>query len=436
MNKIKKLVVQNLPYILLFCILFSLHLVLNVNTGDDIHFTLRSSEMSLLESAIEKYTNWSSRQFIEGILYFVAPHPIIWKILDSLVITIIAKLVYEIFCNKTIQFKWLSCLSVLVYPMIDMSSAGWMATTINYLWPLCAILGNLYFLKKVHLTNKLKIYEYVVSVVFLLFAANQEQGLAIMLGIYLMYTVYCIYNRKVIPKFIYINILCILLSGIYIFTCPGNWIRKTKEITSWFEDFGSLSLFKKIEIGVSATLYPIVFNYNPVSLFFTFSLVTITSKVKNSVINLCAMILTAVVCVFGLFGQWLISLYPNVSFLYTSLGKYGILSFNNYKSVIVYLIFFLVIVSLMVFLFQLVKKDKKNIDIFCILLVGFGSSVMMGFSPTVWASGSRTAIFFYFSLIISACILLSRYSYKIKNINTVLVVSSMFAILNMINCII
>lgn len=141
--------------------------------------------------------------------------------------------------------------------------------------------GNLYFLKKVHLTKKLKICEYVVRVVFLLFATNQEQGLAIMLGI-IQYTVFLIEK-----------------------------------------------LFLNIYIN------------NPVSLFFTFSLVIITSKVKNSVINLCAMILIAVVCIFGLFGQWLISLYPNVSFLYTSLGKYGILSFNNYKSIIVYLIFFL-----------------------------------------------------------------------------------------------
>lgn len=143
--------------------------------------------------------------------------------------------------------------------------------------------GNLYFLKKVHLTKKLKICEYVVRVVFLLFATNQEQGLAIMLGI-IQYTVFLI-EKLFLNLYIYIN--------------------------------------------------------NPVSLFFTFSLVIITSKVKNSVINLCAMILIAVVCIFGLFGQWLISLYPNVSFLYTSLGKYGILSFNNYKSIIVYLIFFL-----------------------------------------------------------------------------------------------
>lgn len=143
--------------------------------------------------------------------------------------------------------------------------------------------GNLYFLKKVHLTKKLKICEYVVRVVFLLFATNQEQGLAIMLGI-IQYTVFLI-EKLFLNLYIYIN--------------------------------------------------------NPVSLFFTFSLVIITSKVKNSVINLCAMILIAVVCIFGLFGQWLISLYPNVSFLYTSLGKYGSLSFNNYKSIIVYLIFFL-----------------------------------------------------------------------------------------------
>ena len=51
--------------------------------------------------------------------------------------------------------------------------------------------GNLYFLKKVHLTKKLKICEYVVRVVFLLFATNQEHGLAIMLGI-IQYTVFLI----------------------------------------------------------------------------------------------------------------------------------------------------------------------------------------------------------------------------------------------------
>ena len=61
-----------------------------------------------------------------------------------------------------------------------------MATTINYQWSLCAIP-----VKKVHLTKKLKICEYVVRVVFLLFATNQEQGLAIMLGI-IQYTVFLI----------------------------------------------------------------------------------------------------------------------------------------------------------------------------------------------------------------------------------------------------
>ena len=307
--------------------------------------------MTFTDFNIYKYYNWSSRQLIESVLYFISVHSHVWMLLNSLVITMIAKLIEAIFCNHTIKMKILCCIGTLIYPLIDMSSAGWMATTINYYWPLGAILINLYYLKKANNLIKLKWYEYIISSIALLFAANQEQGFAILLGTYFFYIIYCFINKRKISFFVILNIVLIIASGTYIFTCPGNWVRKKQEVKNWFPDFGTLSFFRKIEIGISSTVYTILF--------------------KNNV--------------------------P------------------------------------MLFLF---KDNRKNIDIFIILLIGFGSRFMLCFSPTVWVSGNRTALFFYFSMIIASCLLISRYHHRIKNLDYFMAIFGVFAFCNIINCLV
>ena len=223
--------------------------------------------MTFTDFNIYKYYNWSSRQLIESVLYFISVHSHVWMLLNSLVITMIAKLIEAIFCNHTIKMKILCCIGTLIYPLIDMSSAGWMATTINYYWPLGAILINLYYLKKANNLIKLKWYEYIISSIALLFAANQEQGFAILLGTYFFYIIYCFINKRKISFFVILNIVLIIASGTYIFTCPGNWVRKKQEVKNWFPDFGTLSFFRKIEIGISSTVYPILFKNNVPMLF-------------------------------------------------------------------------------------------------------------------------------------------------------------------------
>ena len=166
--------------------------------------------MTFTDFNIYKYYNWSSRQLIESVLYFISVHSHVWMLLNSLVITIIAKLIEAIFCNHTIKMKILCCIGTLIYPLIDMSSAGWMATTINYYWPLGAILINLYYLKKANNLIKLKWYEYIISSIALLFAANQEQGFAILLGTYFFYIIYCFINKRKISFFVILNIVLII----------------------------------------------------------------------------------------------------------------------------------------------------------------------------------------------------------------------------------
>ena len=58
---------------------------------------------------------------------------------------------------------------------------------------------------------------------------------------------------------------------------------------------------------------------------------------------------------------------------------------------------------------------------------------MLCFSPTVWVSGNRTALFFYFSMIIASCLLISRYHHRIKNLDYFMAIFGVFAFCNIIN---
>lgn len=436
MKKIKEQIISNIPYYLLFIVLLFIHLQLNVNTGDDVNFAIRANTMTFADFNIYKYYNWSSRQLIESVLYFISVHSHIWIILNSLVITIISKLIEELFCVHTLKMKILCCIGTLIYPLMDMSSAGWMATTINYYWPLCGILINLYYLQKSNNLINLKWYEYIVSFIALLFAANQEQGFAILLGVYFFYVVYCFINKKKISFFASLNIILIIASGIYIFTCPGNWVRKQQEIKTWFPEFETLSIFRKIEIGISSTVYPILFKTNMPMLFLSSTILMICNTFKNSLLKASSMIIFMMTLIFGLLGKYLIDFYPNVSWLYSILGSHGILNLNDLKSFVPYMMFLIEFIALLIVLLFLIKKDTKNIDIFIILLIGFGSKFMLCFSPTVWASGNRTAVFFYFSMIIASCILISRYYHRIKNMDYFMVIFGIFAFCNIMNCLV
>lgn len=411
MSKLKKQFISNIPYYVLFFILLFIHIQLNVSTGDDVNFAIRAKSMTFTDFNIYKYYNWSSRQLIESVLYFISVHSHVWMLLNSLVITIIAKLIEAIFCNHTIKMKILCCIGTLIYPLIDMSSAGWMATTINYYWPLGAILINLYYLKKANNFIKLKWYEYIISSIALLFAANQEQGFAILLGTYFFYIIYCFINKRKISFFVILNIVLIIASG-------------------------TLSFFRKIEIGISSTVYPILFKNNVPMLFLSSTLLIIINTFKNSLVKASTMIIFVMTLVFGVLGKYLVDLYPNISFLYSILGKYGILSLSNLKSFVPYIMFLIEFITLLIIILFLIKDNRKNIDIFIFLLIGFGSRFMLCFSPTVWVSGNRTALFFYFSMIIASCLLISRYHHRIKNLDYFMAIFGVFAFCNIINCLV
>lgn len=80
------------------------------------------------------YLNWSSRSLIELVLIVVSILPALcWHVLDILAVLCIGYCMERLVRIQDGRIKYLSIFSFLMtYQIMSMSSAGWIATTINY----------------------------------------------------------------------------------------------------------------------------------------------------------------------------------------------------------------------------------------------------------------------------------------------------------------
>lgn len=110
---------------------------------------------------------------------------IVWKVLNSLIVTLIVIIIPRFFDNKnSLKKNVLSSILVFFFfiPVVYSMGAGAIAITLNYLWPLFFIIVHFYLLKK-YIYNKTELNSWKKAIVYfalvfsLLFGCNHEQGL-------------------------------------------------------------------------------------------------------------------------------------------------------------------------------------------------------------------------------------------------------------------
>lgn len=123
-------------------------------------------------------------------------------------------------------------------------------------------------------------------------------------------------------------------------------------------------------------------------------LVYFTSKKKIAML----ISLIPIIIIITLKLMVLIDYMPIVTFLNAGVTKYGLLHSNLKHVLINSSIYIIIISSVMYSLITLYKYGEKKLSyiIFCLLILGFGSQMVKGFSPTVWASNERWEIYYYF----------------------------------------
>lgn len=198
----------------------------------------------------------------------------------------------------------------------------------------------------------------------------------------------------------------------YVINTVGDNSRMFREINRYFPNFDSLSLFEKAELGFSSTFYCMTMQPTFAYLgFFAFIsvLIFLTFKKTKNPFNRAAVSFPLLLSVWGIiqyfFPRYFLSL---KKYIPGELQNYGLnkaaYSFELFSDII----YVTAVLCILYSLFILVKDKKVYIAAVITFFLGLGTRILMGFSPTVWASGYRTFYIMFLSLIIISFLVINE----------------------------
>ncbi|UYJ40215.1 MAG: hypothetical protein OGM15_11530 [Lachnospiraceae bacterium] len=391
-----------------------IHLYIRPVFCDDVKFRTQfiNANYKIVNLLGKRYMQWSSRVVIEFVMYIMTVLPvIIWKILDILCIFVLYKIL-----SKYVKNKILLGLCICSYPFMHLGSAGWIATTTNYLWPFTAGLLAFYMLDK-YFFDKIILY-YMLYISLVVYTVSNEIFALLYLASII---IYAIYNRERIQKLTHTHLYSIYIGGVtsvifimFELLCPGNAIRKKQEILDWMPQFLSLNIVDKMRICIVSTFQHFTSIPNVIFLLFGFVLACVVIKEsKNKYKKVVAYIpivissiSTAYYAITEIIGKHkLVYAEPDITIRMGS-GEFC-------KQVVICLaaiIYLFCIIVCLYWSFAKTSKGERRSAVINILIYlgGLISRFVLIISPTMLASGTRMYFVFYISQIYLLNILYDR----------------------------
>lgn len=428
-NKIKKIyeiIKPYLPFIILFIFYLAIHFKLVYISDDRINGnkTFDEGQISYL---IKSYKTSSSRLFIYLInnCFYLMPMKI-WKIVDTLMIVIGAKCISKLFNDKKdYLLDWVICIIVSLFPFIQMSSAGFIATTLTYYWTIVFLLIAMLPVKKIFKNEEIKTYFYPLYFLLLIYATDCEQLCVFLFGLSLCFILYKKYNKKEKVHWYLIGMLLFsILKLIFIKTCPGNSVRAAASTIARFPLYDTLSFFDKFYMGIKYTTYVLISSGIPLFVLTLLLCVQTNIKDKNKFNIVLSNVLLVIVSFMTVFSNILIN---NYTYFSRYVNDYGIrITSNIYNINIPSLLLSVFMFTGIIYLILI--NFRKNYLPIVLFLGGLATQFIMIFSPTIYASGQRTGSIMFYSLLVISFIIFKDIYNKKRNL-TILI--SIFVILSL-----
>lgn len=419
-EKVKSFIYQNRFLILFFIAALIIHIFLPLNWSDDAVFLKKTADKDIFT-----FLNGSARPLTDGLTYIFSRNQWLWRILNPCIITTllctICKTTSADINNKSTRLIALTA----VFPTMILVDAGFVATTLNYLWPVTFGILNLIPLtdslnnKK---TSKLLLF---VLIPLLAYTTNMQQMCAVLLAVFAVSNIYFICKRNFKP-YILLQFI-ITLSGTVsslLLNFTGDNSRIIRETERYFPTFNQLNIFEKTELGFSSTFYCMTMEIRQAFagfIIFAIFLSVMIFKNKKSLFSRTVSLIPILFSV--ILGVY--SIIPNINCSVIELLSGGFLHYRMNKAVysfeIVPDIVFLIITAILIYSICILIENKVcKITAILIFMLGLGSRMIMGFSPTVWASGYRTYCIMFISFIYIALIIISNKPEKEDKKNEIL----------------
>lgn len=427
-NRIKKIINSKwFPFLVLFVVMFAIAIVKPVDFGDDSFFAEVLEKGSgpypevtnITEYLGVRYNTWTSRVIIEFFLVlFTSKFSLIWRILDSLMYVLIGYGIKRVFLSSKDQdnkINWILTFLILLIPITITKEAGSIATSLNYIWPIAFGLISLIPIRKVIDNEKVRWYEYLIYFPVAIFALNSELVCACILVTYLIFTIYLAFKKKLKPIIIImllISIVCMIVE----LKCPGNKARTKQETEMRFSNFENLSVIDKFALGLITTMNYYVLNFSP--LYFIFTAIVMIIIFKKYSDNVICKGIGAFPFAIGILFTLLPGVFggPIRGFLNSGLLDENFSGINSLSLCVPILLYLVDIALSFVSLYLIFGNSKKTLISMLVLSCGLCSRIIMGFMPTVFASGNRTHSIMLVMIITLIMMLIEEKEKKFKDL--------------------
>ena len=415
---------QNLIYLALFVFVMVLyHVAMKLNFGDEGRFFSKQLDnRSLFEYLSMRYNTWTSRMIIEALEVLLTRNMltrniVLWKVLDIGVWTLLAYSLYKL-SHKTSLFVVLSLL--LLYPLMDMASAGWLVGTLNYLWPMAFEMYSLIALDKISCGERVPCWQIALSLLAAVIGVNFEQSCAVHLGLLLVYTFYAV-SRSNTRQFWLFLVHYVITFGmlLFIFTCPGNPNRSAFSVPMrggiGMPDFYEKTKIDMLIDGFETTLSRTTCCYNIIFFVFACFLFCCVWKKTTDI----RYRITGGIPLLVSFSSLILFVKPVLSLCVTIITTWGnkplgvqaallretdvtgvtAANWMALSSYLPFVIFVVTVVCVIMSFFILFDDFVKACECAFIYLLAIATGTVLGFSPTLYESAVRTLWFFYVLLI-------------------------------------
>lgn len=399
MNNIKNVAKGNLPFLFLISCLILIHWHVGMS-NDDLFFAKQSLSLDFFK---QRYGGWSSRLITESILVMFMHMPFVfWKIINCIMICSCIKGLACLFWNdeKKLINNFLVILLCFLYPIQELNNAGWGATTINYLWPMVFCLPSFIADKKVIEKRKLGKKFQIFSIITLIIGTDVEFAWTFSFIMTAM-TFLLVRKQKDVLLYYFCKFFILIAAFLKIILCPGNSVRFFSEVSSWFPDFLTLSIFDKIYLGTVSTASYLLSRSNLifgviVIIFLYLSIKTVKSHFFKGYV---AMLLLLKIVSINAENQ------NNIWSIFHGGARITIMNATSLANYLSFILSGLVLIGVIVLILVLYGRCRKTYYLLSWYLAGLGARMIMIFSPTLYASSFRTFLPLDISLIGIAIVL-------------------------------
>lgn len=389
-----------------------LHLTFVGFTNDDSYFVaLRGQWSSLFDLIVDRYLTDSSRVLSESVLFFLIDKPfIMWQILDTLICVLLFHSLSVIVVNdKNSKLNIVLFMAVASYPFMHVGSAGWICTSLNFLWPLATLVYGLSGIVRRYRGEKVSGISYFLYIISLIFAANCEQSATVLLMLSAMAVVYAFIDKRK-KWFEIVSLLIGVFGVVFALSAPGNGERVAMEAENWMPEFFDLTIFDKFRLCAVFVFEHFVMIPDVIFFFFALLIAYLGIKKKNAwwknVIAICPVTIDVIFTAVYFVKDFIIGHKKNYDFTTPSIFiNDSHTAFVQYSEL---LGLFLFIIASVVTLCFVIEDAKERFAAIWVLGAGFAVRMALMISPTMFSSWHRTLIYMYFAFIYVSMILICK----------------------------